>query len=93
VRAAHDASGLGVAVIDTGIGIAPEMIPVALEPFRQISSPMARNAGGSGLGLSLVKSLTEQHGGVFRLESALGKGTVASLHFPSHLLKWTRMSA
>jgi signal transduction histidine kinase len=58
------------------------MIPVALEPFRQIASPFSRNAEGTGLGLSLVKSLTEQHGGTLTIESATGEGTIVGLRFP-----------
>ena len=50
-------------VRDTGIGMTPEQIPLALEPFRQIASPFARNTEGTGLGLALVKSLIECHDG------------------------------
>jgi len=50
-----DDGGIILSVQDTGIGMAPEMIPVALEPFRQIESPFSRNQEGTGLGLSLVK--------------------------------------
>jgi signal transduction histidine kinase len=55
--------GVVFQVADTAIGMAPESIPVGLEPFRQIASALARQAEGTGLGLSLVKSLVEQHGG------------------------------
>jgi two-component system cell cycle sensor histidine kinase PleC len=72
-----------LSVSDTGIGIAPEMIQVALEPFRQIASPFARNAEGTGLGLSLVKALMESHGGELQIDSALNLGTTARLVFPS----------
>jgi two-component system cell cycle sensor histidine kinase PleC len=72
-----------LAVRDTGIGMAPEAIPLALEPFRQIASPFARNAEGTGLGLSLVKSLIECHGGTLELDSALHRGTVARLTLPA----------
>ncbi|HEY2836332.1 MAG TPA: ATP-binding protein [Rhizomicrobium sp.] len=78
-----DAEGrMIIAVSDTGIGIAPDMIQVALEPFRQISSPFARNAEGTGLGLSLAKALMESHGGQLQLDSALNLGTTARLVFP-----------
>ena len=74
--------GIIIRVCDTGIGIAPEMIPVALEPFRQIASPLSRNVEGTGLGLSLVKSLTEQQGGNIAICSTLNVGTCVQLHFP-----------
>ncbi|HKB96199.1 MAG TPA: HAMP domain-containing sensor histidine kinase [Rhizomicrobium sp.] len=69
-------------VRDTGIGMTPEQIPVALEPFRQVASPFARNAEGTGLGLALVKSLIECHDGRLEIESALHKGTSVRLILP-----------
>ena len=69
-------------VRDTGIGMSPEQIPVALEPFRQVASPFARNAEGTGLGLALVKSLIECHDGRLEIESALHKGTSVRLILP-----------
>ena len=69
-------------VRDTGIGMSPEQIPVALEPFRQVASPFARNAEGTGLGLALVKSLIECHDGRLEIESALHKGTTVRLILP-----------
>ncbi|HKX35588.1 MAG TPA: HAMP domain-containing sensor histidine kinase [Rhizorhapis sp.] len=71
-----------LAVRDTGIGMSPEQIPVALEPFRQVASPFARNVEGTGLGLALVKSLIECHGGALEIESVLHKGTTARLILP-----------
>jgi two-component system, cell cycle sensor histidine kinase PleC len=84
VHAARGRDGqMLLSVSDTGIGIAPEMIQVALEPFRQIASPFARNVEGTGLGLSLVKALMESHGGELQIDSALNLGTTARLVFPS----------
>jgi two-component system, cell cycle sensor histidine kinase PleC len=71
-----------LAVRDTGIGMTPEQIPVALEPFRQVASPFARRAEGTGLGLALVKSLIECHGGKLEIESTLHKGTTVRLVLP-----------
>jgi two-component system cell cycle sensor histidine kinase PleC len=79
----QDGQGMLLSVSDTGIGIAPDMIQVALEPFRQIASPFARNVEGTGLGLSLVKALMESHGGALQLDSALNLGTTARLVFPA----------
>jgi signal transduction histidine kinase len=74
---------LALSVSDTGIGIAPEFIQAALEPFRQIASPFARNVEGTGLGLALANALMECHGGTLELESALNLGTTARLIFPA----------
>lgn len=74
--------GMLISVADTGIGMEPEMIPIALEPFRQISSPLARNVEGTGLGLSLAKSLTERHGGTISIDSTPGKGTTVWIRLP-----------
>lgn len=71
-----------LSVRDTGIGMTPEQIPLALEPFRQISSPFARNTEGTGLGLALVKSLVECHDGSLSIESEIKKGTVVKITLP-----------
>jgi two-component system, cell cycle sensor histidine kinase PleC len=71
-----------LAVRDTGIGMTPEQIPVALEPFRQVASPFARRAEGTGLGLALVKSLIRCHDGKLEIESILHKGTTVRIILP-----------
>jgi len=70
-------------VTDTGVGMAPEMIPIALEPFRQIDSALNRKFEGTGLGLSLVKSLVERHEGRLEIDSALNQGTTVRVFFPA----------
>ena len=77
-----DGGQMIIEVRDTGIGIAPEMIPLAFEPFRQVDSVLARRFEGTGLGLSLVKSFMALHGGDVTIRSALGKGTTVSVSFP-----------
>jgi signal transduction histidine kinase len=74
--------GVAFRVVDTGIGIAPEQIPVALTPFGQIDSGSDRRQEGIGLGLPLAKSLIELHGGTMEIESALGQGTAVTARFP-----------
>jgi signal transduction histidine kinase len=75
--------GVGICVRDTGIGIAPEMIPIAFEPFRQIDSYLSREYEGTGLGLSLVKTLIELHDGAVAMESTPKKGTSVFISFPA----------
>ncbi|MCZ6605011.1 MAG: HAMP domain-containing sensor histidine kinase, partial [Alphaproteobacteria bacterium] len=74
--------GYAVVVTDTGIGIARENIPQALAAFRQIEGDRVGKNEGSGLGLSLAKSLTELHGGILELESKVGVGTTVVVRFP-----------
>ncbi len=57
-----------IQISDTGIGIAPEDIPMALAPFGQIDSDLNRRYEGTGLGLPLTKSLVEIHGGSLDLQ-------------------------
>jgi signal transduction histidine kinase len=84
VRAARTADGgLVVSVADSGIGIAPEDMEKAMTPFGQVDGKLNRKYEGTGLGLPLAKSLTELHGGCFRLSSAVGKGTTVTLEFPT----------
>ena len=84
VRAHIDVTGeLVVTVTDTGIGLAPEDIPRAMAPFSQVASPVAEGEQGTGLGLSIVKAVVELHDGIFELESAVGRGTTATMRFPA----------
>jgi len=75
-----------IEVTDTGIGMKPDDIAVALEPFRQVSSQLNRTHEGTGLGLPLVKRLVELHGGVLTLESAPNTGTKAIVRLPASRL-------
>jgi signal transduction histidine kinase len=77
-----DGGGYWVCVKDTGIGMAEDSIPTALAPFGQIASVYSRSAGGTGLGLPLVKSIAELHGGTVDIESRVGAGTNVTVHFP-----------
>lgn len=82
VSARQDAGAITLSVADTGIGMKEEDIPVALEPFRQIDGSLSRQTTGTGLGLPLVKSLIELHGGTLTLVSKPGVGTTVFLSFP-----------
>ena len=84
VEAGQNAFGdVEICVRDTGIGIAPEMLPLVFEPFRQIDSALARKYEGTGLGLSLVKTFVELHDGNVRIESKVAQGTAVFISFPA----------
>lgn len=68
-----------IAVADTGIGMAPDQIVAALEPFHQLDSSLARRFEGTGLGLALTKALVELHGGTLAIESREGEGTTVTV--------------
>ena len=70
-------SHVEISVIDTGSGIAPEFLPYVFDRFRQADASTTRRHGGLGLGLSIVKQLTELHGGSVRAKSP-GKGEGAT---------------
>jgi CheY-like chemotaxis protein/nitrogen-specific signal transduction histidine kinase len=70
-------SHLEITVHDSGIGIKPEFLPLVFERFRQADSSTTRSYGGLGLGLSIVKNLTELHGGTVRAKSG-GEGLGAT---------------
>ena len=74
--------GFRIWVSDTGIGIAPEHIPLVLAPFGQVENDLTRQYEGTGLGLPLVKSLVEMHGGSFEISSMPGEGTTMTASFP-----------
>ncbi len=85
--------GLELAVRDTGIGISAADLARIFEPFVQVESELNRRFEGTGLGLPLVKSLVELHGGRIDLESAPNQGTRISVVFPSErLVGPTRLS-
>jgi len=86
VSAMMVSDGIAIVVADTGIGIAPEDIPRALERFGQIDNALSRKYEGTGLGLPLSKRLMELHGGTLALESAVGVGTKAIVTFPADRL-------
>lgn len=74
--------GLAFMVSDTGIGMSPTDIAIALSPFGQVDSGLDRRFEGVGLGLPLAKSLVELHGGSLDVESTPGQGTTVTIHFP-----------
>ena len=72
-----------IQVVDTGVGMAPEMVSRLFQPFSQVDSSSDRSKGGLGLGLALVKGLVELHGGDVTAQSAgLGQGAEFTVHLP-----------
>jgi two-component system, sensor histidine kinase len=87
---AHTAQGDAVRVVvsDDGIGIAPEVLPMIFGLFAQASVSLARSRGGLGIGLTLVRTLVELHGGVVEARSdGLGRGAEFEVRLPLHLLE------
>jgi len=77
-----DDGGMTFRVVDSGIGIAEGDIDRVLMPFHQVEDVMIRSRGGSGLGLSITKSLVELHGGQLTIDSQVDKGTTVTVHLP-----------
>ncbi len=74
--------GVEIRVRDSGIGMKPDDIPRALEPFVQLDARRGRRFPGTGLGLPIAKSLVEAHRGSFWLESEPGRGTTVIVRLP-----------
>jgi signal transduction histidine kinase len=71
-----------ITVKDTGVGMTPEEVVIALEPFGQADSGMNRKHEGTGLGLPLTKGLVELHDGTLEVHSEKNMGTTIILTFP-----------
>lgn len=79
LNARHEGSAVKVDVVDCGIGIPPEEIPLVTQKFvrgRQVAS------GGSGLGLAIAKRIAEDHGGALSISSVVGTGTTVTVTLP-----------
>jgi CheY-like chemotaxis protein len=83
VRLERVNSHLEVSVVDTGMGIKPEFLPLVFDRFRQADGSTTRRHGGLGLGLAIVKQLVEMHGGGVRAKSpGEGQGATFTVMLP-----------
>ena len=83
VRAETVGAEVHISVADNGEGIAPELLPHIFDRFRQADSSSRRRHGGLGLGLAIVRSLTELHGGRVTVESGgAGRGATFTVMLP-----------
>jgi signal transduction histidine kinase len=76
--------GADIIVTDTGIGMTPDELEKALEPYGQILTDYSKDLKGTGLGLPLVKALAELHHGRLDVVSQKGHGTTVTVRLPWH---------
>ena len=76
-------AGVSVMVGDTGIGMSPEDLHIAMQPFGQVDNRLERKYEGTGLGLPLTRALVELHGATMAIDSARGQGTRVTIGFPA----------
>ena len=77
-----EGGGFAYVVRDTGIGMTPAQVKIALQPFGQIQNALTRSQSGTGLGLPLSDRLVRLHEGWLGIQSVSGEGTRISVHLP-----------
>jgi len=82
VAGRREGQDLTLEVLDSGIGIAPEDLNRIFDEFYQVDGSYSRSFGGTGLGLALVRRMTEMQGGRVEVESTPGGGARFALYFP-----------
>lgn len=82
----HRNENIIISVRDTGIGIPEDKTSLIFERFGQVDTSLSRNCEGSGIGLSLVKSIIEAHNGFVTVKSISGEGTEFNINIPVNLL-------
>ena len=71
-------------VIDTGPGIPADHLPHIFERFYRVDKTRSRRQGGAGLGLALMRAITEAHGGSVSVESTVDEGSIFTVRLPLH---------
>ena len=84
VRGRRRGGKVTIVIADNGIGIPKDALRKLGRPFEQVESQLTKRHQGSGLGLAIAKSLVELHGGVMRIRSKLGQGTMVMVRLPLH---------
>jgi PAS domain S-box-containing protein len=88
LRIERNESSVSLAVTDSGIGLDAELVPALFERFKQADSSTTRRFGGLGLGLALVRHITELHGGsVFATSPGRGRGSTFTLTLPTRVAR------
>ncbi len=82
VRAQWDENTAAIEFVDTGLGIPEKDLPHIFDAFYRVRQGEHENIEGSGLGLSIVKTIVEQHGGRVRVESQPGQGSLFRVVLP-----------
>ncbi|MCC6232124.1 MAG: HAMP domain-containing protein [Verrucomicrobiales bacterium] len=82
VQITDSAQVAAIEVVDEGTGIPPEHLPRIFDRFYRVESARTRDSGGAGLGLAMVKALTELHGGRVAVRSDFGAGATFLAEFP-----------
>jgi signal transduction histidine kinase len=83
VSVRRDGSMVELVVADTGIGIAESDLPRIFEPYFRSETAVESGIPGTGLGLGIVRTIVEAHGGTIHIDSALGVGTTVTTRIPA----------
>lgn len=78
----EEKKGIVIRIKDNGIGIQAKDLTYIFDRFYRVDSSRNKETGGSGLGLSIVKSLVEAHGGIIKIDSEYSQGTEVTIIFP-----------
>lgn len=88
VSVVYNQQCFSLVVSDTGIGMSPDEMALALEPFGQVENAITKKYEGTGLGLPLAQRLTELHGGELVITSAKAVGTEVRVQLPAERMIW-----